>query len=806
MNKINIRLFLVVFNTIILIIGSLESQNQHKAYLIKSIRSSNEDSVKVNSLNKLSILVHKNKLDSAIALNEQAEMIARKINYEYGLGICYQYAANFDRFKGQYVESNNHLKQSEDVWMKLLNNNDYPIKQLEINLAGVYQIMADNMIVLGEAPKSQALFNKAVKYYEKYNIENEKVVKLYSAICSDFIERGDVNPAIEYANKAMKLAKKLNSNEMIASVYVNLANIYYTNGDYAKALENYFKGLSYSEKNKDKYAIGLIQSNIGNIYYSNQDYKRARDYYEKSLVIALETENKGEIARNYSNIGNILYSLENDSEAEKYYDKALALYQETGNEMGVANVSVYLANIYYFSMDYKKSEEFYLKALNAELKQNNILSVSILYGNLGMLMEKMGKYNEAENYYYKSLKIAKEYKYPERIKFNYNALSAMYDSIGNYKEAYKYYKWFISIRDSLKSEENFKEITQLEYQYKYQKKQFADSVKTSAQLKQKELLHNQKIKEQKIFSIAGFTGFILMLIVAIISYRAFKEKKRSSQIIEQQKLEVEEKNQEILDSIAYAKRIQTAILPPKRLVKEYLPESFILYKPKDIVAGDFYWMEHVNDLILFAAADCTGHGVPGAMVSVICNNGLNRSVREYGLSDPGQILDKTREIVIQEFEKSDEEVKDGMDISLCVLNTKTKELKWAGANNPIWIINPNRRNWPDGVLTFGEESSGMEIKADKQPIGKYANETSFTTHNIKLETGDSIYIFTDGYQDQFGGDKGKKFKASKMKELLLSIQSKPMEEQREFINSKFEEWKGVLEQIDDVCVIGVKIS
>ena len=199
-------------------------------------------------------------------------------------------------------------------------------------------------------------------------------------------------------------------------------------------------------------------------------------------------------------------------------------------------------------------------------------------------------------------------------------------------------------------------------------------------------------------------------------------------------------------------------------------------------------MEHKGGKVIFAAADCTGHGVPGAMVSVVCNNALNRSVREHGLTEPGEILTQTREIVIQEFEKSDEEVKDGMDIALCSL--EGNKLQYAGAHNPLWII----RN--------GEI---IETKANKQPIGQFDNPKPYTTHSFDLEKGDSLYIFSDGYVDQFGGEKGKKFKAKAFRALLLSIQDKSMEEQKEFIDEAFETCKGTLEQIDDVCVIGVRI-
>ena len=272
---------------------------------------------------------------------------------------------------------------------------------------------------------------------------------------------------------------------------------------------------------------------------------------------------------------------------------------------------------------------------------------------------------------------------------------------------------------------------------------------------------------------------------------------------------IEEKNREITDSITYAKRIQEAILPPLRLVKERIENSFILYKPKDIVAGDFYWMEPADDWTIFAAADCTGHGVPGAMVSVVCSNALNRAVREFELSEPAKILDKTLELVIERFEKSEEEVKDGMDIALCSYNSKTKELQYAGANNALWIVTQR------SIAEFGEEAENRklaadgwnlyEIKADKQPIGKYHDPKPYSNHSLQLQEGDSIYIFSDGYADQFGGPKGKKLKYKPYKELILSSQDKSMDEQKELFNNQFEEWMGDFEQVDDVCMIGMKV-
>jgi len=261
---------------------------------------------------------------------------------------------------------------------------------------------------------------------------------------------------------------------------------------------------------------------------------------------------------------------------------------------------------------------------------------------------------------------------------------------------------------------------------------------------------------------------------------------------------LEEKNREIVDSINYAKRIQSAMLPPFKAIQEHLKESFVLYKPKDIVAGDFYWIEPIKNGVLFAAADCTGHGVPGAMVSVICIGSLNRAVREFGLTNPEDILNKTRELVIQEFEKSEEDVKDGMDIALCKLSqlpTGGATLFYSGANNPLWIV-------PKGAKDI---KSILEFKADKQPIGKHTAEKPFSVNTVELTKGDSIYIFSDGFVDQFGGEKGKKFKAIAFRKLLISIQDRPMGEQKQIIDDTFENWRGDLEQIDVVCIIGVRV-
>lgn len=269
-----------------------------------------------------------------------------------------------------------------------------------------------------------------------------------------------------------------------------------------------------------------------------------------------------------------------------------------------------------------------------------------------------------------------------------------------------------------------------------------------------------------------------------------KVKERTVEIQHQKEM-VEEKNREIVDSINYALRLQSAIIPPVSKIQEKFPDSFVLFKPKDIVSGDFYWMDARDNTILVAVADCTGHGVPGAMVSVVGANSLNRCVKEFGLRQPAAILDKLRELIIETFETSNHEVKDGMDISLLSVDLKTGKAQWAGAHNPLWILK-------------NSDSEIQEIKADKQPIGRFDFGKSFTNHAFDLQKGDCVYMFTDGYADQFGGDKGKKLKASTMRDLFCSLKDIPMADQKIKTNQTFETWKNVLEQIDDVCVMGIR--
>lgn len=265
-----------------------------------------------------------------------------------------------------------------------------------------------------------------------------------------------------------------------------------------------------------------------------------------------------------------------------------------------------------------------------------------------------------------------------------------------------------------------------------------------------------------------------------------------TQEIHRQKEMVEEKNREMRDSINYALRLQNALMPPFSGLRAKFADAFLVFKPKDVISGDFYWMEEFGNEVLVAVADCTGHGVPGALVSVVGANSLNRCIKEFKLQEPAAILDKLSELVVETFENEHHEVSDGMDISLVKINRDTLEIEWAGANNGLWVVRKNS--------TLLEE-----IRPDKQPIGSYSYRKPFTNHKVQLEKDDCIYMFSDGYSDQFGGPKGKKLKYKVFQQMVESFRDKPLEEQGRLLDEHFENWRGELEQIDDVCVIGIKL-
>jgi serine phosphatase RsbU (regulator of sigma subunit)/Tfp pilus assembly protein PilF len=633
---------------------------------------------------------------------------------------------------------------------------------------------------------------------EKYIFLREKANALNNFGFYLFDEE-KVEESLKLYRQALKIRQEINDQSGISNSLNNIAYNYEFLGKTKEALSYYFKSLKIREKTNDKSGMASTLNNIALVYGSNGELEKALKFTERSVKLREQLGDKKGISTGYNNLGLIYFRMNKKEEAIKYFEKSLHLRRELKIKSLISTSLSNLAYVYSSFEMYDKSEAFYLEGLAIAKEANDFDNIAHNLMFLVRLKSKTNKLDQALKYAKTLNELVPENS--ENIKRRqaiYALLSEVYEKKGDFKNAMSYLKLSNAIEDSLSNDENKKAILESQIQYEYDKKASIDSIAFAKET----LVKNAQLETRKKQQYYLIVIALVILIFAFVVLNRFKITKKQNKIISEQKTSVEvahykleEKNKEILDSITYAKRIQSAILPQPKLVKQFLEDSFILYKPKDIVAGDFYWLEVVGDTVMFAAADCTGHGVPGAMVSVVCNNGLNRAVREYKLLQPDEILNKTRELVIEEFEKSDDEVKDGMDISLCAINSKTNKLLWAGANNPLWILRRNLEN----------QIEIIELKPDKQPIGKYSDAKPFSLHEIQLQKDDVLYVFTDGFQDQFGGVKEKKFRIAQMRALFLSLFHKSMEEQRKIIDETFESWKGKLDQVDDVCVIGVKI-
>ena len=646
--------------------------------------------------------------------------------------------------------------------------------------------------------KDRLLLDSCLELYATAQEDTSKIIAL-SVVCDNLVS--DVwtdYQFVQYDLIQEVLQEEISEQEqkvidLLRGGALNNLGLYYefNEGNTSKALEFYLESLMLFEQLNDEDGKAMMLNRIGTIYTKQDNIEKGFEYYKKSLAIYQKLKEERHISNPLNNLGSYYKDKKDYPTALDYYNQSLVFDIKNKNQQGAATVLSNIGGIYVAQKKYSKALISFIKGLTIaeEIGDKNV--TSLILTHIGQVYYDQGDYSSALFNAENALKIAKQGNYLNRIGNASLLLSDVYEATGKSDEALKMFKIHTTIKDSVKNENTRLNAVKQQSKYEYDKQKAVDDA-----TRDKQIMIEQEAKEkQKIILYATVLGLSLVAAFLIFVFNRLRVTRKQKLIIEGAHQELSQKNGEILDSINYAKRIQNAILPTDSFVKEHLKDSFVLYQPKDIVAGDFYWLKTIgnkDDTILFAAADCTGHGVPGAMVSLVCNNALNRSLNEFNLTDPGKILGKTREIVTEEFnagliEKKDF-VRDGMDIALCALNGK--ELKYAGANNPLWIVR-------DGEL--------IVIKPNKQPIGRYGKVEPFKTHTVELQKNDTVYVFSDGYVDQFGGEKGKKFMAKAFKELLLSIQDKTMPQQKDELLQAFNTWKRDLEQLDDVCVIGVRI-
>lgn len=604
----------------------------------------------------------------------------------------------------------------------------------------------------------------------------------------------DLDSGMRLAQKALSLAESTNYNHGKAHAYNTMGTICHDKGDFQKAVEYFSKARMYAERNNDKSMLAVIYANVGNTYEFIKDYPSAKHYLFASLELFKELKQPKQYAGCYMNIGVMYYEHNEPDSAMYYYKESLKL--PFGDPGQAAILHFNISECYLRQKNLAEAEKELLTGIALIKDLHSDYYEAMFSQQLGKIYMLQGKYDEAEQLILQSLTVAQKSKLlsPE-TQANYN-MYQLYEAKKDYRKALQYHIRYSLLNDSLNNTERGNAAKELEKKYQTEKKQ-AEIEKLNTE----KIISESESKRKSQLLIFAFVGVGLVLCALGFAVFAFINKRKANVTLEtlnrevsQQKEELLDKNKNITDSIQYAQRIQNVLLTSQSYIKEHISDFFILNKPKDIVSGDFYWAVKQDGYFYFQVADCTGHGVPGAFMSLLGINFLNEIVLERKIQSPEKILDSLRAEIIKAFTdkgKTESEINDGMDCVLCRFDLKTRQLHYAAANNVILLV---------------RRSELIELSGDKMPVGKSPRDREpFTLGSFQLEPGDCLYMTTDGYPDQFGGSQGKKLKMKEVKLLLLRHATRPVEEQKQELNRYFENWKGKLEQLDDVLVAGIKI-
>lgn len=608
----------------------------------------------------------------------------------------------------------------------------------------------------------------------------------YKGIVYQFLREYD--SSVYYNKQGINVAGKMNDTLQQAKLYCNLGKTYFESDNLVASLSAFKKATYLATKLDNDLLKATSYRGIGVCYDKMENAEFALKYHKMAMYIDQRIDSPKDLAMDYNNIAAAYMDLEKFEEANTYYEKTIAIYKRigmVGEELGVVYNNQ--ASVQVDQENHQKALPLFFKAKQQFLLSKDQSSIPFINMNIASSYLKLNNIPMARKYIDSAFVKLNIQNNPRLTIYAQLILGEILMKENKHKEAAALILKTYNEKDSLETSFQKRELEELEIKFQTKEKDIKlKQSEAERKKKESELSLQKSINERRKLLVFSLLGIGLLLFFLFMNVRRSNIRtKQANELIAYQ-------NKEITSSIRYAQNIQNAILPPTSLIKSWFPNHFILYKPKDIVAGDFYWFEKVDDLLFFAAADCTGHGVPGAMVSVVCHNALNQAVREYGLIDTAEILGKTRELVIQTFEKSSENIKDGMDISLCVLDPKTKKLQFSGANNSLLIFRK-------------EQEEIIKLKADRQAIGYSDVLKPFSAHSIQLKSGDRIYAFSDGFADQFGHETGKKYKSKHLEEFLRSIQNNAIDFQGQLLNEEFEKWKGSNEQTDDVCVIGIEV-
>ncbi len=625
-------------------------------------------------------------------------------------------------------------------------------------------------------------------------IGNDEFILGNYAITLDHYERAKMileNPRkFKEGNIQVKILK--------SKLYGRFGTLFGSLSDYPRSLEFLYKSCSILKDLGDKDQLLRAYNNIGYVYKNLGENNKSLEFFSKALALAKELKLRAGINKILGGIAEVYMNKNECSKARMYYLEAFTICEETGDISGAAFDLTGVGRTYECVNDYKKALSFYNKALENAKKSGDKEKESLALTCISNGYSQLKKYDLAENYIKKSIVIASTLGDKFKLSDCYYNLSVIFEKTGRYKLALEYFKRYEFLKDSLFGRENLSTSLQQEFKINYEKKAAIDSVKSVAEINNSRLKLESselKVKQERTQKLFLYGGLVLVIVFAGFIFNRFKITQKQKLVIElkeketqQQKHVIEEKQKEILDSINYAKRIQYTLLAHDEFLINNLPDHFVYFNPKDIVSGDFYWATKQEDKFYLAVCDSTGHGVPGAFMSLLNIGFLAEAINEKVIERPNKVFDFVRERLTNTISKDGQ--KDGFDGILICIDQKKNEITYAAANNkPILIQN--------GIL--------KELEADRMPVGVGERKQNFTIQTVSMNPGDTLYLYTDGYADQFGGPKGKKFKYKQLNDLLVNLSVKSLNEQKSNLKSTFEYWRGDLEQVDDICVIGIKL-
>lgn len=679
------------------------------------------------------------------------------------------------------------------------------------------------------APAKARIYVDSALYFAKRSKNNYLLGQAYMYQGWMYQDLSEFKTSNELFYKSLAYFKKTGKTQAIADAYGNLGNSYLDLHEYRKSLDYQLLSLDENEKviRSKKASKQEIQQakigrtyalhNIGDIYRVIGMYNKALEYEWRSMRYELEPNNLEGVGISYTTLGEIHKKMDHVDSAKYYFKKAIALF-ESDKVNAPYNYAIALheyATLKNSGLSRKKQDEMFISSLSIREELGDMDGVVDVYLDIAEFKFDELSTDSLSNLLSRSFKLISEN--PDELgnhEEQYFKVYSRYNSrLGKYNTAYFALENYLELKAVSDEKRRTYDLIAGDIKHQLETKHVNDSLLVEEDRAKERAKYHEDIADVQNIVYLSVIGFIILIVTLGFIISANRRRRRvnlilseKNELIQEQKAIVEEKNQSISDSINYAKRLQSAILPTKEQINTNFPASFMIFKPKDVVSGDFYWFESKGDNHFIAVADCTGHGVPGAMVSVVCSNALYRSLNEFGLTETNELLDKTREIVIETLGKSGEGVADGMDIALVKVSKSTKQLSYSGAHNALWIVRENsigNNLIPD---LQNDKCLLAEIKGDKQPIGLFSHMSHFTKHVMSYENGDRIYLTSDGYPDQFGGEDGKKFKYRPLKQLILEYQALEMHEQGSMLEATYDNWKGGFDQVDDVCFFGLELS